>query len=64
MSDLTHYKELLQAARMKNDEARRAVAGQFVPQLYAELRTQGFSPFVARTQIVEDCVPTVSPFFT
>ena len=57
MSDLTHYKELLQAARMKNDEARRAVAGQFVPQLYTELRTQDYSPVVARTKIVEDCVP-------
>jgi len=57
MSDLTKYKELLKAARMKIDEARRAVAGQFVPQLYAELRNQDFSPKLARTKIVEDCVP-------
>jgi hypothetical protein len=57
MSDLTKYKELLQQARTKNDEVSRAVAGQFVPQLYAELRTQDYSPKLARTKIVEDCVP-------
>lgn len=55
--DLTHYNELLQEARMKTDEAKRAVAGQFVSQLYAELRKQGFSPFAARSQLLDDCVP-------
>ena len=55
--NLTRYKELLQQARIKTDEAKRAVAGQFVPQLYEELRNQGFSPFAARSQILDDCVP-------
>jgi hypothetical protein len=55
--DFTHYNELLQQARTKDDEVTRPVAGQFVPLLYAELIILGLSPFNARLRIVEDCVP-------
>jgi hypothetical protein len=56
--DFTHYDELLQQARTKNDEVQRTVAAQFVPLLYTELKeVLGLSPFDARLRIVADCVP-------
>lgn len=55
--DLTQYYELKQQAIAQTNDARRVVAGRFVPRLYAELIKQHFSPLEAAAQIYEDFVP-------
>lgn len=55
--DFTHYNELKQQARTKNDEVRRVVAYEFVPLLYAELIKQHLSPYQAASLIFKDFVP-------
>jgi hypothetical protein len=55
--DFTHYNELKQQARTKNDEVRRVVAYEFVPLLYAELIKQHLSPYDAASLIFKDFVP-------